>query len=62
MEWILIEDKSPRRYQKVLFVTVQNNIYYGHLISNSKSFYSLDKDCTVYGVSHWMEIPEPPKK
>ena len=69
MEWISVKDRLPKKdgeyfcYTKLHYISVY---YYGKIDDESdrKCFYFFDSeygDVEANNVTHWMELPEPPK-
>lgn len=73
MEWISVKDRLPKKNGRYLCYTEFPNIssvgvyYYGRLENEDdrKGFYFFDSeygDVEASNVTHWMELPEPPKE
>ena len=63
-EWINIKDKAPEHNQFVLCIGSSNNMMVlrcDMMWANNYVFMSPDLTHQIRGVTHWMELPEPPK-
>lgn len=68
-KWIHVEDQLPKDYEDVLFFNKSYNVilvgYYWH---EKRKFYMTFTEAEEYfgqtlnEVTHWMELPEPPKE
>ena len=58
-EWISVDERLPEREGKYLVATFDRRVGIGNLID-----YYCDGDLSFdnYKVTHWMPLPEPPKK
>ncbi|CDH25152.1 DUF551 domain-containing protein [Xenorhabdus bovienii] len=67
MEWIKTSDRLPETYDDILLVVDgSNDIHVGYFILDEHEgncFHSLGEDLffKIEDVTHWMELPEPPK-
>ena len=74
-EWVSVEDALPRKITNKVLVFCENGyIGYGHYeeYQGEKTWYNLESGkpfsawdiggCAPYKVTHWMPLPEPPKK
>ncbi len=70
MKWISLEEKKPKVAREILF-TDGVDVFYGWLESyefgEELMFYSSGSEgdsCSSWpeDITHWMEIPKPPKK
>jgi len=58
MDWIRIQDKMPEILEKIIFWhEKQNTVQVGVAMPSSVMVDGYDYNC-----SHWMPLPEPPKK
>ena len=78
MEWISVKDRLPKKngrylcyrplhYMKILKMSAIGIYYYGRMENEGdrKGFYFFDSDygdVEISNVTHWMELPEPPKE
>jgi len=57
MDWIRVEDKLPRKTDKVLTYTKNRGILIASFEANGKRY---DDNYIVYDITHWMPLPDPP--
>lgn len=63
-EWIKIEDRLPTENEKVL-VNGYDGVFRARLSYGSwqcDPIGSYASDGCVYGITHWMPLPQPPKE
>lgn len=62
--WISVEDELPIDYEPVLAVVGGNHFAFVGICINKKTWYCdiQNKATEIIGITHWMHLPEPPKK
>ena len=67
MEWISVKDRLPENKERIL---VYGKIIFNGMAVTSAKYYKKDEfiqdafvsnNKTVFGVTNWMPLPEPPK-
>ena len=58
-EWISVEERLPERTGKYLVFTYNRRLYIGDFIDH---YCDGNPQFDDYKVTHWMPLPEPPKK
>lgn len=58
-EWISVEERLPERTGKYLVFTYNGRLYIGDFIDH---YCDGNPQFDDYKVTHWMPLPEPPKK
>lgn len=67
MEWISVKDKFPDLEEEVLVYQPENDdmVYIGYLMQNprtGKLYWNKQNGIEIHGITHWLQIPEPPKE
>ena len=57
-KWISVTERLPEQYHKVLMVGRNGGVFIGERTSGTTAV----SDGHCRGFTHWMELPEPPKK
>lgn len=62
--WISVEDELPIDYEPVLAVVGGNHFAFVGICLNKKTWYCeiQNKATEIIGITHWMHLPQPPKK
>ena len=61
MEWISVKDRLPLETKKVLFIDKEYGMNVGFYFNKMWSI-QFRYDLGISKVTHWQELPEPPKK
>ena len=59
MEWISVKDRLPVKRATVLFFDGDSEVFCLGRINKNNTV--TEEGRYVYGVTHWMPLPEPPK-
>ncbi len=63
MEWIKCSDRSPLPFFHVLLFDAAEGICVGYWNGEIFSHYPHNHDGTLlFNITHWMDLPEPPKE
>lgn len=67
MEWISVEDRFPDEEDKYYLILINNwivrvGMYFNGAWNVCTGVYVTDILRPCYSVTHWMPLPEPPKK
>lgn len=59
-EWISVEDRLPALNVQCLVINKQKTIFIAWQYADGYWEYDENAQYCAYGVTHWMELPEPP--